>query len=102
MALLEVRDLRVAIPLPGGVLHPVRGVDFTLERGETLGMGADFGFLTLRVGFALRLDLLHVGLGAGFHQLHLAHAFGGEHLVHDLLQVAGKDKILHVVQDDSY
>ena len=43
MALLEVKDLRVEIPLPGGVLHPVRGVDFTLERGETLGIVGESG-----------------------------------------------------------
>src|SRR5215831_7826207 len=43
MALLEVRDLRVDIPLTGDVLHPVRGVDFTLERGETLGIVGESG-----------------------------------------------------------
>jgi peptide/nickel transport system ATP-binding protein len=43
MALVEVKDLRVDIPLPGGVLHPVRGVDFTLERGETLGIVGESG-----------------------------------------------------------
>ena len=43
MALLEVRDLRVAIPVPGGILHPVRSVDFSLERGQTLGIVGESG-----------------------------------------------------------
>ena len=41
--LVEVRDLRVAIEVPGGTLHPVRGVDFTLERGTTLGIVGESG-----------------------------------------------------------
>ena len=40
---LEVRNLRVEIPVPGGILHPVRGVDFTLERGQTLGIVGESG-----------------------------------------------------------
>jgi peptide/nickel transport system ATP-binding protein len=43
MPLLEIKDLRVEIPLTGGVLNPVRGVDFTLERGETLGIVGESG-----------------------------------------------------------
>ena len=43
MALIEVRDLRVEIDVPGGTLHPVRGVDFTLEHGETLGIVGESG-----------------------------------------------------------
>jgi ABC-type dipeptide/oligopeptide/nickel transport system ATPase component len=38
MALLDVEDLRVDIPLADRVLHPVRGVSFALARGETLGI----------------------------------------------------------------
>src|SRR5262245_30683513 len=43
MPLLEVEDLRVDIPVPGGTLHPVRGVGFALERGETLGIVGESG-----------------------------------------------------------
>jgi len=43
VALLEIKDLRVEIPMPGGILHPVRGVDFTLERGQTLGIVGESG-----------------------------------------------------------
>src|SRR6185436_3403758 len=43
MALVEVKDLRVEIPMPGGTLHPVRGVGFALERGETLGIVGESG-----------------------------------------------------------
>ncbi|MCC7485051.1 MAG: ABC transporter ATP-binding protein [Burkholderiales bacterium] len=43
MPLLEVRELRVAIPVAGGLAQPVRGVSFALERGETLGIVGESG-----------------------------------------------------------
>ncbi len=42
-ALLEVRDLTVDIPLAAGVLHPVRGVSFSVDRGETLCIVGESG-----------------------------------------------------------
>jgi ABC-type dipeptide/oligopeptide/nickel transport system ATPase component len=33
MSLLAVEDLRVDLPTSAGLLHPVRGVSFALERG---------------------------------------------------------------------
>jgi peptide/nickel transport system ATP-binding protein len=42
-ALLEVRDLVVDIPLAAGVLHPVRGVTFSVQRGETLCIVGESG-----------------------------------------------------------
>ena len=42
-ALLEVRDLVVDIPLAAGMLHPVRGVTFTVDRGETLCIVGESG-----------------------------------------------------------
>jgi peptide/nickel transport system ATP-binding protein len=42
-ALLEVRGLRVDIPVAAGVLHPVRGVGFSVERGETLCIVGESG-----------------------------------------------------------
>jgi ABC-type dipeptide/oligopeptide/nickel transport system ATPase component len=41
--LLSVRNLSVDIPTANGVLHPVRNVDFTVERGKTLGIVGESG-----------------------------------------------------------
>jgi len=41
--LLEVRDLRIDIPMPHGLLHAVRGIDLDLERGETLCVVGESG-----------------------------------------------------------
>jgi peptide/nickel transport system ATP-binding protein len=41
--LLEVEDLSVNIPLEQGVLHPVRGVSFSVSRGETLCIVGESG-----------------------------------------------------------
>jgi peptide/nickel transport system ATP-binding protein len=41
--LLEVRDLRVDIPLAAGTLHAVRGIDFDIARGETLCVVGESG-----------------------------------------------------------
>ena len=43
MALLEVDDLHVNIPLEDGVLHPVRGISLTVERGKTLCIVGESG-----------------------------------------------------------
>jgi len=43
MALLEARGLRVDIPLAGGTLHAVRGIDFSVEKGETLCIVGESG-----------------------------------------------------------
>ena len=41
---LDVRDLRVSFPAPGGRrFHPVDGVSFTLDRGETLALVGESG-----------------------------------------------------------
>ena len=42
-ALLEVKDLHVDIPIAAGVLHAVRGVDFSVERGKTLSLVGESG-----------------------------------------------------------
>jgi peptide/nickel transport system ATP-binding protein len=43
MPLLDVAGLAVDIPVAGGVLHAVRGIDIALERGETLGIVGESG-----------------------------------------------------------
>ncbi len=40
---LEVSGLRVSIDTPDGVVHPVRGVDLTVSRGEIVGIVGESG-----------------------------------------------------------
>ncbi|MFD2491549.1 dipeptide/oligopeptide/nickel ABC transporter permease/ATP-binding protein [Amycolatopsis jiangsuensis] len=40
---LVVEDLRVSFPGPDGPVHPVRGVGFSLRRGETVGVVGESG-----------------------------------------------------------
>ena len=42
-ALLEVEDLKVDIPLTEGMLHPVRGISFSINQGETLCLVGESG-----------------------------------------------------------
>jgi peptide/nickel transport system ATP-binding protein len=41
--LLEVENLHVDIPIPAGDLHAVRGIGFTVQKGETLGLVGESG-----------------------------------------------------------
>jgi oligopeptide/dipeptide ABC transporter ATP-binding protein len=41
--LLEVRDLRVSFPAPGGPIFPVDGVSLSIERGETIALVGESG-----------------------------------------------------------
>jgi peptide/nickel transport system ATP-binding protein len=42
-AVLEVEELSVDIPVSAGLLHPVQGVNFTVNRGETLCIVGESG-----------------------------------------------------------
>ncbi len=41
--LLEIKALQVDIPIPAGDLHAVRGIDFQVRKGETLGLVGESG-----------------------------------------------------------
>ena len=43
MPLLDVRDLRVSIPTPRGAAQILRGVSFSIDRGDTLGIIGESG-----------------------------------------------------------
>jgi peptide/nickel transport system ATP-binding protein len=43
MALLDVQDLRIRLQTPRGPADAVRGISFSLERGETLGIIGESG-----------------------------------------------------------
>jgi len=43
MALIEVENLSVRLPVPAGWLHAVHSLSFTPERGETLGIVGESG-----------------------------------------------------------
>ncbi|GHB21388.1 ABC transporter ATP-binding protein [Salinicola rhizosphaerae] len=43
MSLLEVKDLRVDLPVEAGMLHAVRGIDFSVDRGEMLCLVGESG-----------------------------------------------------------
>ena len=41
--ILQIKDLRVEIPMPEGTLTPVRGVNFEMRKGETVGLVGESG-----------------------------------------------------------
>lgn len=41
--LLSLRDLRITLPTPRGLLHAVRGIDLDIARGTTLGLVGESG-----------------------------------------------------------
>ena len=41
--ILEIKDLNISIPMPEGMLTPVRGVNFDMRKGETVGLVGESG-----------------------------------------------------------
>lgn len=41
--ILDIKNLSVDIPVPGGILHAVQGVSFTVDKGETLCIVGESG-----------------------------------------------------------
>ncbi|MGI9414573.1 MAG: ATP-binding cassette domain-containing protein, partial [Hyphomicrobiales bacterium] len=57
MALLEVRGLEVEFPLRAAKLKALRGIDFTLDAGERLGIVGESGAGKSMAAYAI-LDLI--------------------------------------------
>ena len=55
--ILEVENLSVDIPVPSGMLHPVQGLTFHVDRGETLAIVGESGCGKSLTSLAL-MDLL--------------------------------------------
>ena len=53
MALLEVKDLGVAFPVPGGTIRAVNNASFTVEAGTTVGLVGESGSGKTTIGRAL-------------------------------------------------
>ncbi|QCK86277.1 ABC transporter ATP-binding protein [Phreatobacter aquaticus] len=56
-AVLDVADLRVDLPVAAGTLHAVRGISFSIERGETLCLVGESGCGKSMTAFSV-MDLL--------------------------------------------
>ena len=41
--MLEVRDLQITLPMPGGAIRPVRGLDLSVDRAEVFGVVGESG-----------------------------------------------------------
>jgi len=52
-ALLEVEDLQVLFPTPGGMVKAVDGVSFSVQRGRTLGLVGESGCGKSTTGYAV-------------------------------------------------
>jgi len=70
LALLEVNDLRVTLPTPRGPADALRGVSFTLDRGETAGLIGESGCgksMTALALMGLLPDAAHVSGSVRFN-----------------------------------
>jgi len=74
--LLEVENLQVDIPIPVGDLHAVRGISFTVGKGETLGLVGESGCGKSMTALALMNLLPNTARRRGTRL-----AFGGKDLI---------------------
>ena len=96
-ALLDVRDLRVEIPLAAGTLQAVRGIDLSVARGETVCLVGESGCGKSLTALAV-MDLLPTRAGRSARSLR----FKGEDLArasHRRMNELRGDRIVMVFQE---
>jgi peptide/nickel transport system ATP-binding protein len=96
-ALLDVEDLRVDLPLSDGVLHAVRGISFSIARGETLAVVGESGCGKSLTALAV-MNLLPNGAKLSATRLMFAERSLTQMRPRDLARLRG-DRIALILQD---
>ena len=84
MALLEVKDLDVRFAVRGGDLTALRGISFTLDKGERLGLVGESGAGMVKVTMNGRHDVKRVEIDPELMK-------GDKEMIEDLLAAAVND-----------
>lgn len=86
--LLEIKDLKISFPLDEGLVHAVEGVDFTIHRGEVLGVVGESGCgKTVTAQSVLRIIPAPGKIDSGQILFHPPDASNGHDMV-DIAQVS--------------